>query len=139
MPTLGVAMNSGERINYLSLALQARSAIKRLSELRPIDKPTSELKSTLQAALSSLGAAGMGESLCNRLYEEGGFNRFEEIHTLEEVIRTLNNANPQQEIGRIVSGEFADDDIRAAIRFFSAVENRALYHYDDPSLAESFR
>ena len=32
---------------------------------------------------------------------------------------------------------YTDEDVRAAIRFFSAMENRALYHYNDPSLAES--
>lgn len=141
MPTLGVAMaNCGERINYLSLALQARSTIKRLSELRPVDEPTTELKSTLQAAINSFGGATLGEPFCNRLYDEGGFNRFEEIQTLEEVIRSLDKASPKPEIERIAAGKgFTEDDIRVAIRFFSAVENRALYHYDDPSLAESFR
>jgi hypothetical protein len=141
MPTLGVAMaHSGERINYLSLALQARSAIKRLSQLRPLDKPAAELKSTLQAALNSLVETKANEGLCGRLYDEGGFNRFEEIQTVEEVIRALEKSNPRSEIGRIVAGEeYTEEDIRAAIRFFSALENRALYHYDDPSLAESYR
>jgi hypothetical protein len=46
--------NRGEQVNYLSLALQARSAIKRLKLLMPPNEPTPELRSALQAALNSL-------------------------------------------------------------------------------------
>ncbi len=141
MPTLCVPMaNRGERINYLSLALQARSAIKRLRLLQPATEPAPELKSALQAALNSLTNPNPQEGLYTRLYDEAGFNRFEEIQTVEEVIHSLDDPSLREEIGRIFTGrDYTEGDIRATIRFFSAVENRALYYYDDPSLAETFR
>ena len=145
MPTLSVPMaNRGERINYLSLALQARSAIKRLKLVKLVlsgGEPTPELKSALRAALNSLSepTAKSGSPIA-KLHDEAGFNRFEEIQTIEEVIHVLNDPNLRDEIARIHAGEkYSEEDIRATIGFFSAVENRALYHYDDPSLAETVR
>jgi hypothetical protein len=141
MPNLSVSMASrGERVNYLSLALQARSAIKRLKLLMPPNKPTPELKSALHAVLNSLTETKAREGFYSRLYDEGGFSRFEEIQTVEEVIHTLEDSNPRNEIERILTGQtYTEEDLRAAIRFFSALENRALYHYDDPSLSEALR
>jgi hypothetical protein len=130
----------GERSNYLTLALQARSAIKRLDRLAPGTEPTAELKSALQATLNSLGSNKAQEPLCSKLYSEVGFNRFEEIRTVEEVLQALNDPNLRTAIEHILSGKnYSERDIQDTLRFFSAVENRALYHYDDPSLAESFR
>ena len=141
MPTLCESMaNRGDRINYLSLALQARSAIKRLRLLLPPSEPTPELKTALQAALNSLSDTKPTEGLCSQLYDEAGFNRFEQIQTVEEVIRVLDDPNLKHGIEHILKGpEYTNEDVRATIGFFSAIENRALYHYDDPSLAETFR
>lgn len=141
MPTLGMPMaNRGERIKYLSLALQARSAIKRLRLLSPASEPAPELRSALQAALNSLTGSKPQEGLYSRLYDEAGFNRFEEIQTVEEVISVLDDPNLKDRIERILKGrKYGDEDIRTVIGFFSALENRALYHYDDPSLAEALR
>jgi hypothetical protein len=141
VPTLSVPMaNRGERINYLSLALQARSAIKRLKLLLPASEPTPELKSALRAALNSLSDTKPHEGLYSRLYDEAGFNRFEQVQTVEEVIHVLDDPNLKLGIERILKGqEYTDEDVRKTIGFFSALENRALYHYDDPSLAETFR
>ena len=140
MSTLSITMAaSGERINYLSLALQARSAIKRLKLLAAGSTPPAELLSALKAAIDSLEVpSGHGE-LCSKLYDEAGFNRFEEVQTVEEVIADLDESRLSDEMNRLITGCGTQEDIRAAIRFFSALENRALYHYDDPSLAETFR
>lgn len=133
--------NCGERINYLSLALQARSAIKRLRLVLAGSEPTRELKFALGAALNSLsGPTLQSGSPVSKLHDEAAFNRFEEIQTVEEVIQTLDAPNLRGEIERILAGQsYSEEDVRATIGFFSAVENRALYHYDDPSLAETFR
>jgi len=141
MPTLCVPMaNRGERINYLSLALQARSAMKRLRLLSPASALEPELKSALQAVLNSLTSQKPQEGLYSRLYDEAGFNRFEEIQTVEEVIHVLDDPKLKDRIELILGGEkYTGEDVRTVIGFFSAVENRALYHYDDPSLAEAFR
>lgn len=142
MPTLSVPMaNRGDRTNYLTLALQARSAIKRLRLVLAGGEPTPELKSALRAALNSLSEpTPQSGSPVSRLHDETGFNRFEGIQTLEEVVRVLDDPSLEEEIGRIYAGEkYTEEDVRATIGFFSAVENRALYHYDDPSLAETFR
>jgi hypothetical protein len=141
MYTLGFRMASrGERVNYLSLALQARSAIKRLKLLIPPHQPAVELKSALQAAVNSLSGTNSQQGLCSKLYDEAGFNRFEEIQTVEEVIGALDDPSLKGGIERILVGEkYTEGDVRTTLRFFAALENRALYHYDDPSLAESFR
>jgi hypothetical protein len=141
MPTLSVLMaNRGEQINYLSLALVARSAIKRLKLLSPANEPAPELKSALKAALNSLTDSKPHEGLYSSLHDEGGFNRYEEIQTVEEVIKALGDPSLKEGIERILTSErYTKEDIRTALRFFSAVENRALYHYDDPSLTETFR
>jgi hypothetical protein len=141
MPTLCVPMpNRGERTNYLSLALQARSAIKRLRRVLEGEEPTAELKSALGAALNSLIEPTPQSGPVSRLHDEAGFNRFEEVQTVEEVLRALDNSDLKNEIERICAGKtYSEEDVRATIVFFSAVENRALYHYDDPSLAETFR
>jgi hypothetical protein len=133
--------NRGDRTNYLTLALQARSAIKRLRLILAGGEPTPELKSALQAALNSLSEpTSQSSSSVSRLHDEAGFNRFEGIQTVEEVVCVLDNPNLKDEIERITTGEkYTKEDVRATIGFFSAVENRALYHYDDPSLAETFR
>ncbi len=119
MPTLSVSMaNRGERINYLSLALQARSAIKRLKFLRPGNEATPELKSALQAALNSLTSPKPQEGLYSKLYDEAGFNRFEEIQTVEEVIHAIDDSNLEGEIERILMGQnYTEEDVRATIMF----------------------
>ena len=125
MPTLSAPMaNRGERINYLSLALQARSAIKRLKLVLSGGKPTPELRSALQAALDSLSEpTPKPESPIAKLHADAGFNRFEEIQTVEEVIHVLGDPHLRDEIARIHAGEtYTEEDIRATIGFFSAVE-----------------
>jgi hypothetical protein len=98
------------------------------------------LRSALQAALNSLTNPKPQQGLYSKLYDEGGFNRFEEIQTVEEVIRVLDDPSLKDRIERILRGQkYTDEDVRTVLGFFSAVENRALYHYDDPSLAETFR
>jgi hypothetical protein len=142
MPTLCVPMaNRGDRTNYLTLALQARSAIKRLRLVLAGEEPTPELKSALQAALNSLSEPALQPAgPVSRLHDEAGFNRFEGIRTVEEVVHVLDDPDLRDEIERIRASEnYTKEDVRATIGFFSAVENRALYHYDDPSLAETFR
>jgi len=97
------------------------------------------LKLALRAALNSLSEPTSQSSAVSKLHDEAGFNRFEEIQTVEEVRRALDDPNLKDEIERIHAGKkYTEKDVRAAIEFFSAVENRALYHYDDPSLAETF-
>src|ERR1700688_3067568 len=102
MPTLCESMaNRGERINYLSLALQARSAIKRLKLVLSGGEPTPELKFALRAALSSLSdPTPQSGTPVSKLHEEAGFNRFEEVRTVEEVLDVLADPNLQDEIER---------------------------------------
>src|SRR5437660_7258956 len=130
--------HAGERIHYLTLALEARSAIKRLKLLLKTKEYTPELKSALKAAAVSLRAVDSQKNLYSKLYDDVGYSRFEEIETLQEVRRMLGDTGVGAHLERVLSGvNCTDEDVRAAIRFFSAMENRALYHYNDPSLAES--
>lgn len=136
MHTLVLDMtNTGERINYLSVALQARSAIKRLKMLLDGDAQSPELKSALKAALDSLAAVKPPEGLYSKLHDEHS-TRFEEIQTVDEVASLLNDEEVKKGLENILRNEkYGREDVRVAMNFFSAVENRALYHYDDPSLA----
>jgi hypothetical protein len=137
-----VAPVAGERANYLAVALRARAAIKTLKSLMNAQQgllsiPNSELQQDLQSVVQSLKAAESSESLRARLCHEEPYRRFEEVQTLEEVSRLFSDAQLLARLDALLKGGCQHDDMRTAIRLFAAIENRALYHYNDPSWVRS--
>jgi hypothetical protein len=130
---------SGERANYLSIALRARAAIKTLKSLmnasqRTLSIPT-ELEHDLKSVVQSLKAIESSEPSHSKLSHEAPYRRFEEVQTLDEVGRSFKDPQLLAPLEALLSGGCEQDDMRTAIRLFSAIERRALYHYSDPSWA----
>jgi len=133
---------AGERINYLSVALRARGAIKTLKSLMGarqgvLSLPNTELQQDLQGVVQSLRSLEASEALHAKLSHEVPYRRFEEVQTLDEVSKSFKDAQVLARLEALLSGGCQEDDMRAAIRLFSAIERRALYHYNDPSWAGS--
>jgi hypothetical protein len=137
-----LAAMAGERINYLSVALRARGAIKTLKSMMNarqglLSLPNPELQQDLDGVVQSLKAIQCSEPLHSNLSRETPYRRFEEVQTLDEVSRSFGNEQLLGPLEALVKGGCEQEDMRAAIRLFSAIEKRALYHYSDPSWAGS--
>jgi hypothetical protein len=128
---------SGQRINYLSLAIEARRAIKGLKAFASTRETTPELKSALNAVIGSINALKAPQELYSKLHEKGSYDYFEHLQTLKEVADALNDKHLAERLEAILASHYQEDDIQSAIRFFSAMEKRALHHYNDPLLAEA--
>jgi hypothetical protein len=128
--------NSGEKIHYLSLALDARLAIKAL-RLKPLPgAAVPPLRESVRAALDSLKAISKGAELFAGLGELEPYEHFEQMYTLQQVWVSLKDSNLVAEL-QDLSSESPSPEARAAgLRFFSEVERRALHYYGDPSLSE---
>jgi hypothetical protein len=133
---------AGERTNYLSVALRARGAIKTLKSLMNarqglLSLSDSELQQDLKSVVQSLKAIESSETLHAKLSHEAPYRRFEEVQTLDEVSRSFKDEQLLARLEKLINGECQQEDMRTAIRLFSAIERRALYHYSDPSWAGS--
>jgi hypothetical protein len=131
---------AGERTNYLSVALRARAAIKTLKSLMNesqgiLSLSSSELAQDLKGVVQSLKAIESSEPLHAKLSHETPYRRFEEVQTLDEVSKSFKDTQLLSRLEAVLSGGTKQEDMRTAIRLFSAVERRALYHYNDPSWA----
>jgi hypothetical protein len=135
-----VTTMAGERINYLSVALRARDAIKTLKSLAKQDRsastPSKELKHELELVVNSLKAVDPSHPLHSKLSHEGPYTRFEEVQTLDEVTKSFKDTQVLSGLEALLEGGCKEEDVRTAVRLFSAIERRALYHYNDPFWAE---
>jgi hypothetical protein len=137
-----LATMAGERTNYLSVALRARGAIKTLKSMMNAGQglqslPNPQLQRDLDSVLQSLKCIESSEPLHSRLSREIPYRRFEEVQTLDEVSRSFGDAQLLAPLEALLKGGSEQDDLRTAIRLFSAIERKALYHYNDPSWAGS--
>ena len=133
---------TGERINYLSVALRARGAIKTLKSLinsrqGVLSLPNNDLLEDLQSVLRSLTNSGGSGPLRSKLANEAPYRPFEELQTFEEVTSLFKDAQTLSHLESLLNGGYNEDNLRTAIRLFSAVERAALNHYNDPSWAHS--
>jgi len=133
---------AGERTNYLSVALRARAAIKTLKSLMKarqglLSLPNAELQEDLNSVVQSLKAIESSGPLHAKLSHEATYRRFEEIQTVDEVRKSFRDAQLLPRLEALLSGGCKQDDMLTAVRLFSAIERKALYHYSDPSWAGS--
>jgi hypothetical protein len=129
--------HSGEKIHYLSLALDARLAIKALRQKSAPYTIAPQLRDSVKAALDSLKAINRGGELYARLGELEPYEHFEQMYTLREVAASLKDSNLVEELQALSESESPSQEARAAaLKFFSEVERRALHYYSDPSLSE---
>ncbi len=130
----------GERVHYLSLALDARRA---LNAIRAADKGTGrtdELRDSIRAATESLEILEAHQDLYANLTPDH-YVQYEEIQTLREVSSSFEPGPPIQVLRSLLSG--GDDmptsgDLSLARKFFRALESRALLHYNDPISSDAF-
>jgi hypothetical protein len=137
-----LATMAGERTNYLSIALRARGAIKTLRSMMGscqgfLSLPNPELQQDLRSVVESLRTIEFSQPLHANLCHEAPYRRFEEVQTFDEVSRSFKGAKLIPRLEAVIDGGFQSEDMRTAIRLFSAIERRALYHYSDPSWAGS--
>ena len=133
---------AGERTNYLSVALRARAAIKTLKCLMKerqglLCLSNSELEQDLKSVVQSLKAIESSDPLHAKLSHEAPYLRFEELQTVDEVSKSFKDEQLLVSLEALLNGGCQQDDMRTAIRLFSAIERKALYHYSDPAWAGS--
>jgi hypothetical protein len=127
---------AGERLNYLTMALEARRALNALRLCLKSRQRTPELTSSLSAATASLEALGAPSDMYAK-HGEAIYSTYEEIKTLQEVRRALNVDDLNLSLKSLLSDDPPKEDtLRMAIRFFTALESRALHHCDDPALSQ---
>jgi hypothetical protein len=131
-----VMQHSGEKIHYLSLALDARLAIKALRQKSPTGASAPQLRESIRAALDSLKAISRKGEVYARLGELEPYEHFEQIYTLQQVWVSFKDSNLVEELQDLSSENPTPAARAAALKFFSEVERRALHYYSDPSLSE---
>jgi hypothetical protein len=129
----------GERIHYLSLALDARRA---LNAIRAADRGegADELRASIRAATESLEILSSGEDLYANLSPKH-YVQYEEIQTLREVSSSFDSGAILQGLRSLSSGgpeKPSAEEIGAVRKFFRALESRALHHYNDPAPSDAF-
>ena len=145
MPLKALRENSdmvamGERVHYLSLALDARRALNAIRAADKGSERTDELRNSIRAAALSLEMLRTHADLYANLSPEH-YVQYEEIQTLREVSSSLDpEALTQSMKSLLASGEERPtaDDFSLARRFFRALESRALHHYNDPASSDAF-
>ena len=95
--------------------------------------PSPELQQDLRSVVQSLKAIESSEPLQATLSSEVPYHRFEEVQTLDEVSKTFKGAQLLTPLESLINGGCQPEDMKTAIRLFSAIERSALYHYSDPS------
>jgi hypothetical protein len=130
----------GERVHYLSLAMDARRA---LNAIRAADKGAEgadELRASIRAATESLEILLSGADLYANLSPEH-YVQYEEIQTLREVSSSFEAGSLIQSLRSLLasgSERPSVEEIGSARKFFRALESRALHHYNDPASSDAF-
>jgi hypothetical protein len=124
---------TADSANYLSLALDARKAIKALLQFSEKGTESVELKEALNDTVESLRALAVeGSSLFGRLHAQSPYQYYEQIKTLQEVQSAMKDerlADKLADLGSNRDPTQRREHIELAIAFFSALENRALQRY----------
>lgn len=130
---------TGERVHYLSLALDARRALNAIRAAGHGGEPPRELRDSIRAATESLRALSAHESLYAKLSPDY-YVQYEEIQTLREVSSSIDTEPLIQSLESLLgetAGAATPEDLGAARKFFRALESRALHHYYDPASRET--
>lgn len=128
----------GERVYYLSLALDARRALNAIRAAGNGNVRPEELRDSIRAATQSLEALSTNADLYAKLSPDQ-YVQYEEIQTLREV-------SPMDPMPLIQSLKSLQDNVEdatteafdSARKFFRALESRALHHYNDPASGDAF-
>ena len=128
-------VTAGERIQYLSLAMDARKAIEALCQFLETGERTPNLEKAIHDVANYLEAVEGGGDLYANLRADSSFEHFEQIQTLDEVKSALDDKRLVQRLEGVLeapSTRTQRENAKYAIKFFSRLEGRALHHYNQP-------
>lgn len=130
----------GERVYYLSLALDARRALNAIRAASKGNVRPGELQDSIRAATQSLKALTTNADLYANL-SPSHYVQYEEIQTLREVMSPMDPVPLVQSLDSLLSENVnapTTKDLDSARKFFRALESRALHHYNDPASGDAF-
>ncbi len=119
--------------NSLSLAVDARKAVKALVAFRRSGLRDEQLRQVLSDAVASLNALNAGTSLFANLSPASSYESYEQIRTVQEVQAAISDDKLTEKLQLLLgesAGEQIQESVQSAIRFFTAIENRALQKYN---------
>lgn len=125
--------NSNDGGYALSLALDARKAVKALVAYKRDGFRDNRLKKAVQDVIVSLNALNSGTPLFANLSSASAFQSYEQIRTLQEVQAALSEDRLTEKLKNLITedpGDRLNESVESAIRFFTAVENTALQRYN---------
>jgi hypothetical protein len=121
------------RSRYLALALASRNALRLLDNYVNEGKTDAQLEVTLKEVLGSIQATREETNLFGPIPDESPFTNYEQLLTLDEVVKNLEDRNIVDNLTNLLSTEGDENSRRRnaeeAVKFFYALENRALHHY----------
>ncbi len=129
----------GERVHYLSLALDARRALNAIRAAGRGNERTAELRDSIRAATESLEILSTHADLYAKHSPEH-YNQYEEIQILREVSSSLDPEPLIESLKSLLSGvteRATSNDLMVARKFFRALESRALHSYNDPTSTDT--
>lgn len=127
-------MKTDPRSRHLAFALKIRKLTDALIELVEDGARSPGLDTSLREVLATLETGG-GPTSVRLLKKRGPFAHYENVVTLREVVRPeernvlINKLNSVIEAN---SAEETENSALEAIKFFDALESRALYHHNHP-------
>lgn len=131
-------MRSDPRSRYLVFALKIRKLNDALIALVDEGQRSPELEALIKEVLVSLETAG-GPTSVKSLKHRGPFAHYENVRTLREVIQPIDREQLVAKLNSVISAQ-SQEEIESsaldAIKFFDALESRALYHHNHPPVVK---
>jgi hypothetical protein len=122
-----------DNTNSLSLALDARKAVRALLAFKRDGVRDDQLRQALSDAVASLNALNTGTSLFVHLSATSSYESYDQIRTVQEAQRALSDDRLTEKLQLLLTeheGEDMQVSLNSAILFFTAIENRALQKYN---------
>jgi hypothetical protein len=124
---------ANDNTSSLSLALDARKAVKALISYRRDGVRDECLRQVIADAVASLNALNTGVALFANLSHSSSYESYEQIRTVQEVQTALSDNRLVQKLQVLLDvpqPEGLQESLDLAIHFFTAIENRALQKYN---------
>jgi hypothetical protein len=132
-------MRMQSRARYLAFAASVRKLTDSLIAVAERDERAPDLEVRLKQVLTSLEHIDKPTPV-KSLKDRGPFDRYENVITLNEIWKKTADKNDLiEKLNSILSAQTKRkrrDSALKAIRFFDALESRALYHYNHPPNAK---
>lgn len=125
--------SSEARSRYLALALASRKVLHSLERCVKNGQSDPQLESTLRQLIDSLRDANQENNLFGPAPSESPFTNYEQVMTLEEVVGDMHGQDILANLSSLISAQGNEisrkRNAEEAVKFFYALENRALHHY----------